>query len=81
MKTIKEIINEAFAKGNDVLIDDGFFTLHKLYDDSKFWHILGEDYSRAYTEEEISQMQVARVEELKEGITIIYCYIHHLIRK
>ncbi len=68
MKTVREYIDEARAKNNDVCIetDEGFYT--EMYDGG--WTAEGE-YGWYEEEHAFDYCTVVKVVELEEGITII----------
>ena len=68
MKTVRECIEEAKAKNNDVCIetDEGFYI--EMYDGS--WTAEGE-YGWYEEEHAFDSYTVSKVVELEEGITII----------
>ena len=68
MKNIRNIINEALAKGNDVLITDGDYTMERMFGGD--WTVIGE-WGWNSTEEEVDAMTVIDVYEMEEGITEI----------
>jgi hypothetical protein len=68
MANIRELINSALAKGNDVLITDGDYTMERLYGGG--WTVVGE-WGWNSTEEEVDAMTVVSVYEYEEGITEI----------
>lgn len=65
---MKEIINKALAKGNDVLITDGDYTMERMIGGG--WTVVGE-WGWLSTEEEVNAMAVISVYEYPEGITEI----------
>ena len=69
MKTMAQYIHEATIKRNDILITDEDVTLEQHYDGD--WYVVGE-VDWCYNNEEIEALEVAKVEELEEGITIIH---------
>lgn len=68
MTNIRDIINNALAKGNDVLISDEDYTMERMYGGG--WTVVGE-YGWNSTEEEVDAMTVVDVYEYEEGITEI----------
>lgn len=64
MKNIRTIINEAEAKGYDVIITDEVCCLVRTCDKSK-WEVMGE-LGWYNTEEEVDSFVVVRVEEYKD---------------
>lgn len=68
MTNIRNIINNALAKGNDVLISDEDYTMERMYGGG--WTVVGE-YGWNSTEEEVDAMTVVDVYEYEEGITEI----------
>lgn len=68
MKTVRELINEARAKGNDVCIEQGIFCYTECYGGG--WN---EPNEFGWYEEEhaFDECAVIKVCELDEGITII----------
>ncbi len=68
MTHIRDIINNALAKGNDVLISDEDYTMERMYGGG--WTVVGE-YGWNSTEEEVDAMTVVDVYEYEEGITEI----------
>ena len=68
MTNIRGIINNALAKGNDVLISDEDYTMERMYGGG--WTVVGE-YGWNSTEEEVDAMTVVDVHEYEEGITEI----------
>jgi hypothetical protein len=68
MTNIRDIINNALAKGNDVLISDEDYTMERMY--GGCWTVVGE-YGWNSTEEEVDAMTVVDVREYEEGITEI----------
>ena len=68
MKNIRSIINEELAKGNDVIITDGDYTMERMYGDG--WTVVGE-WGWNSTEEEVDAMTVVDVRTYEEGITEI----------
>ena len=69
MKTMAQYIHEATIKRHDILITGEDITLGQCYDGD--WYAVGE-VSWYYSNEEIEALEVAKVEELEEGITIIH---------
>lgn len=59
MTEIRKIIKEAEAKGNEVIISDGWSTMERIGD---YWSVCGE-MGWFYSEEEIDKQVVIRVEE------------------
>ena len=68
MANIRELINSALAKGNDVLITDGDYTMERMFGGG--WTVTGE-WGWNSTEEEVDVMTVVSVYEYEEGITEI----------
>lgn len=68
MKSIRSIINEELAKGNDVIITDGDYTMERMYGEG--WTVVGE-WGWNSTEEEVDAMTVVDVRTYEEGITEI----------
>lgn len=68
MTNIRELINNALAKGNDVLITDGDYTMERMFGGG--WTVVGE-WGWNNTEEEVDAMTVVSVYEYEEGITEI----------
>lgn len=68
MKNIRSIINEELAKGNDVIITDGDYTMERMYGEG--WTVVGE-WGWNSTEEEVDAMTVVDVRTYEEGITEI----------
>jgi hypothetical protein len=68
MTNIRELINNALAKGNDVLITDGDYTLERMFGGG--WTVTGERGWNS-TEEEVDAMTVVSTYEYEEGITEI----------
>ncbi len=68
MANIRELINNALAKGNDVLITDGDYTMERMFGGG--WTVAGE-WGWNSTEEEVDAMTVVSVYEYEEGITEI----------
>ena len=68
MKNIRSIINEELAKGNDVIITDGDYTMERMYGDG--WTVVGE-WGWNSTEEEVDAMTVVDVRTYEEDITEI----------
>ena len=59
MTDIRKIINEAEAKGNEVIINDGWCIMERL---GEYWSVCGE-MGWFYTEEEIDKQTVIKVSE------------------
>ena len=59
MTEIRKIIKEAEAKGNEVIISDGWSTMERVGD---YWSVCSE-MGWFYSEEEIDKRVVIRVEE------------------
>ena len=68
MTNIRELINNALAKGNDVLITDGDYTMERMFGSG--WTVVGE-LGWNSTEEEVDAMTVVSIYEYEEGITEI----------
>lgn len=68
MKDIRTIINEELAKGNDVIITDGDYTMERMF--GGCWTVVGE-WGWNSTEEEVDKMEVVSVSTWEEGITEI----------
>lgn len=68
MKTVRELINNARAKGNDVIIENDEASWNEMIGGG--WTVLGE-WGWVCGEHDFDNCAVANVVELEEGITII----------
>lgn len=70
MKTMKEAIAEAKAKGNDITISDGCTYLEEGWMGDGSWHVCNE-VDWYVSQEEVEAMEVVKITHDADGITFI----------